>query len=431
MSAEIAKLFHEDVSDLAKRRGCTALERLAAWWIREEVLADLGQCDASAIGELRAGEFVLLLKREGLSSVVHEGLAIPVRWKQGAKSDQRLPRSLAQLAATIAKSTTNNASPSFSLALGEDCPDLSAIDIAAESAGAMLAATLEAARLGAALDATVTASAVWGGSDLGPVDGLNAKIAAAKRLKLTRVFVSRFQFPIDACDSELSERLEGKNQQQQVQTLVLALDAPPLLGSFDDRCTWYHRQAQHAASRARVQKFFCTSLVRDLVERDRSANRPAHARPETLVLVGSGRPESAVFATHIHNPLKVIVLHERGDSGLKYAEQTRSALRDSMHEARVELSPWAPLNTDFETLADAAVTLMRASHGQHPASMHIDLTGGTTKMKFALAQAARRFGSRSFVIDQTDHAKGGTPDVTTLRVIELPHGAAENDPIAN
>ena len=44
-------------------------------------------------------------------------------------------------------------------------------------------------------------------------------------------------------------------------------------------------------------------------------------------------------------------------------------------------------------------------------------------MKLALAEAARDLGVRRFVVDQREHAKGGTPMVTTLRVIELPHGA--------
>jgi hypothetical protein len=425
VSAEIEALFEARVTDLARRRGYTALGRLAAWWLRDDALRALGK-DVSAVNDLRPDEFVVLLMRSRPSDTVHEGLALPLCWKPTRKKDPRLPRRLAELADRIegAPRAAADKHGDFRLYLGDDCPDLSEIDIASESAGAMLAATLESARLSAELDATVTATASWGATDLGPIDGLSAKVAAARRLGLTRVFVSRFQYPIDAADAELVARLEGKNATEQVHALLLALDAPPAKGSFDARCEWYHRHARSASSRARAQSFFCSSLAAELAERDRLGRHEPLARPDRLVVIASGRAESAVFAACLHRPTELMVLHESSAQGEGFAAQTRAALLSCGIAARLELRAMARPEAGFDAFLHSARQHLSASAADSSRATHVDLTGGTSLMKLALGEAARDLGVRRFVVDQREHAKGGTTEVTTLRGIELPHGAA-------
>ena len=424
MSAEIEALFEARVTELARRRGFQALGRLAAWWLREDILRDLGK-DVSAINDLRPGEFVVLLMRSRPSDAVHEGLALPLFWKPTSKKDPRLPRRLSELADQIegAPRADTAKHADFRLHLGDGCPDLKNIDIAAESAGAMLAATLEAARLSAQLDATVTATASWGRTDLGPIDGLSAKIAAARRLGLTRVFVSRFQYPIDDADAEFVARLDGKNSTEQVHALMLALDAPPAKGSFDARCEWYHRHAQNASERARAQKFFCASLAAELAERHRHERSEPLSPPNRLVIIASGRAESAVFAACMHQPAEVMVFHDASAQGASFAAQAKTALLGCGIEARIEFRAMSRQEDGFEAFLASALHHLGEGTTNPSRATHVDLTGGTTLMKLALAEAARDLGVRRFVVDQREHAKGGTPMVTTLRVIELPHGA--------
>ena len=424
MSSELEALFEARVPDLARRRGYHALGRLAAWWLRDEVLRDLGK-DVSAVNDLRPGEFVVLLMRSRTSEAVHEGLALPLRWKPTRRKDPRLPRRLGELAVRIEGAPRKEVSTQgdFRLYLGDDCPDLSGIDVAAESAGAMLAATLEAARLSAELDATVTATASWGGTDLGPIDGLAAKVAAARRLGLTRVFVSRFQYPIEDTDAGFVARLEGKTATEQVHALMLALDAPPHSGSLDARCEWYHRHSQNAAERQRATRFFCTSLAADLAERQRHERRTTLLQPERLVVIASGRAESAVFATCMHRPAEVLLLHEASEQGAEFASRTRSALLECGDWFRIDLRPLSSPDGAFDSTHASARQQLSTLAQHHEGATHVDLTGGTSLMKLALSEAARELGLPRFVVDQREHAKGVATEVTTLRVIELPHGA--------
>ena len=123
MSAEIEALFEARVTELARRRGFQALGRLAAWWLREDILRDLGK-DVSAINDLRPGEFVVLLMRSRPSDAVHEGLALPLFWKPTSKKDPRLPRRLSELADQIegAPRADTAKHADFRLHLGDGCP---------------------------------------------------------------------------------------------------------------------------------------------------------------------------------------------------------------------------------------------------------------------------------------------------------------------
>jgi hypothetical protein len=423
VSREIEALFAERVPPLARRRGIHALGRLAAWWLRDEVLAEFGQ-DIRPAQALRPGEFVVLLMRSRASEVVRDGLALPLKWQSAPRDDSRVPRSLAELARRVVAATPSGATvpADLRLHLGEGCPDLSAIDIAPESAGAMLAATLEAARVSAELDARVSATATWGGTDLGPVDGLSIKLATARRIGLERVFVSRFQYPIDALDQDLAQRLDGRNATEQVNTLLLALDAPPRDGSFETRCGWYHRHARNPARRAQSEDFFCSALAVELAERWRREDPSPPPSPDRLVVIASGRAASAVFAACAHRPPEVVVLHEDSPQGVAYAERTEAALARCGLAFRI--ARWVlphGTGTRHHRSSDAAEILDAFARDPHDATF-VDLTGGTSLMKISLSDTAHRLGMRRFVVDQRDHAEGGTVEVTTLRVIELPPG---------
>ncbi len=415
MNAEIEALFQENVSALARRRGYSALGRLAAWWMQDEVLLELGR-SVHAAGDLRAGEFVVLLERRRPSPVIHEGIALPLRWIRTQSCDRRLPRALVKLVNTIAPERGG-----IELSLGEECPDLSQIDIGAESAAAMLAATLAAARVDAVLDATVTATATWGGSDLGPVDGLAAKVAAANRLRLKRIFVSRFQTELEGSDAHRIEKTEGKNRDEQVQQITLALDAPPMHGSLEARCEWYHRHARVASGRSRARAFFCKTLAPELATQHRAATHWALPKPDRLVVIATGRAENPIFAACVHQAREVLVLHEDSEQGRAYAASTQDGIDQCGLDSRIAFGPLAKPRDGFAEFLQSARSRCFEKDESSLRNTHVDVTGGTTLMKFALSEAACQLRLRRFVVDQRDRAEGGTIDVTTLRVIELPH----------
>ena len=424
MSA-ISALFAQSVSERSLCDGYRALERLGAWWITADALKIVG-VDVCAVADVRAGEFVVLLARDGHSTVIHAGLALPLRWTQMKKADPRLPPALAKLAMQIREENASADALKWQLFLGDECPDLSDCTFFFESASAMLAATLQVALISAELDATVTASAVFGqGADLQPVDGLEAKLAAARRLGLKCVCISRVQPEFESVEGLNVVRLEGRTAKEQLGRLLLELDAPPTSASFDTRCEWYERHTREDATRA--QDFYSASLARDLANHAASVALFPIAQGGQLALITTGRSEVAAFSACYYSPHRIIVFSQDDAKSRRLAENTRDAIGIANNAVEVVLRYWnSSLDDEVERMSsDAAVLLAPfiAENATNQAPFSIDLTGGKTSMKFALFHAATSLSLDCFITDSRDHANGGT-DVRTTRVIKLPHGAS-------
>lgn len=416
--SDIVALFDGGVSERTLVRGYRALGRLAAWWLRKDVLDRIAP-DESALADVRAGEFVVLLARDGESNVVHDGLALPLCWKRGKRPDQRLPPALASLAQEIMRKTANANGASWQLWLGEGCPDLSECVLGVQSASAMLTATLHIAAMDAQLDATVSATAVCAdGADLQPIDGLAAKLDAARRVGLKRVCVSRLQHEIPLEPAVPIVQLEGRDLNAQVQQLVLQLDAPPTKGSLDARCEWYQRHSQ--PDRARSFEFYCSSLASELAARARVRAEPPQRAHSHLALITTGNAEIAAFSASYYECNHVIVFFQRGGIGETYADKTTRAIRCARPSACVTGIAWS--EGQLQLMIDDACAQLRAvvedSRGSN-SSLVVDLTGGTTLMKFALFHAARQLALPCSVIDTPHHAQGGL-DVQSYRVVVFP-----------
>lgn len=416
MSEAIAALFRPEVSPLARRRGFSALRRLGPHWLRDEVLDEIGATAPPRLA-LEAGEFIVLLHRAVPSPVIHEGFALPLRWRAGRGEDPRLPHELASLAHGI-----DGGERTHALWLGEGCPDLSTVSIPAASAGAMLRASLEAARGDLEIDDLVTASATWGGADLGPVEGLSAKLDAARRLGIPRVFVSKFQHPLPDPCAVPTTPLEGRNAEQQLHGLLLALDAPPGAGTLDARIAWYERHAGHPAERTRAGEFFCGAVAMPLAEACRRRAPSGDGAPTVLVAIASGSFESAAFAACVHRPERVLLLHEPGAEGERLVARTRRALDLCLPTIVVETAPLPESGQDFAPYATELEARLRTALGvPHGAiaSAWMDLTGGTTMMKAAALMAGRRCGLRLSCVDKRDDPERRVPLVRTNRIVEI------------
>lgn len=435
MNARITALFKEQVAPLELSRGYEALGRLGGWWLKPTALDQLARSvPKEAI--LKPGEFVVLLERRRQSSVIREGLALPLRWRVGGDSpDTRLPPCLSQLAEKLQRmipevaSGSEAASPehrrTLRLELGEGCPDLSEIGLGVDSAAAMLAATLEAARVGATIDGRVSATACLGETEFTAVTGLHAKLEAAEQLGIDRLFVARTQ-PLDGLAPGRIRPLVAHELRRQVHEIMLELDAPPVGGALEQRIDWYHRHARERGERA--GEFFACALARELADGQRDACSRATAvadaagsssHADVLAVFASGRSESAVFAAHVHRPRTMLVLHEAGETGRAFAERLARHIGATGFGPRLEMHAIANASGDFRGFVESLTARLRAGGEATGAVMHVDLTGGTTLMKIGLSDAALRLGLRRFVVDQRDRAEGGT-EVTTLRAIEIP-----------
>jgi hypothetical protein len=143
---------------------------------------------------------------------------------------------------------------------------------------------------------------------------------------------------------------------------------------------------------------------------------------DALVVVATGAP-SAAFAAAYLRPKRVFVVYPMDSRGPDYRDQTVASVQKV--SAAIEVLPIAlpaPSTSDYAALRDATLERLRAVVDQGDAA--VDLTGGTTLLKLALFEATQALRLHRAVVDgsETSHAKGGH-DVTTLRVVSIPHGA--------
>lgn len=424
----IQALFQQDVSDRNLERGAIALQRLSGWWLTGAALERLALAPIRHADPVD-GEFIVLLARTAPSSVVSDGLALPLRWTRDRRHDPRLPPELHELAERVRLATASGASQGRRLQLGDGCPDLSRLSIGAASAGAMLAATLQVAESGLALDPFVTASAEWrGGEPLRSVEGIAAKRAAAERLGLRALWVAPSQelHPLGDGFSTI-HRLPGASGIDQLNALVGELDARPFATSLDAACAWYHRNRNRPGPKEReAREFYCRELAAPLARRARARDGDAGLprRLDVLVVVATRGP-SASFAAAFLKPERVFVAYAEGQDGEgeRYHRATAESIAQTSDAIEIRPMPLPGVRAiGFEALRDVAASRLREAVGTGRAA--IDLTGGTTLMKLALFEAAREVGLHRTIVDgsETSHAKGGH-DVTTLRVVSIPHGA--------
>ena len=422
----IEALFQQDVSDRDLESGANALRRLGGWWLTGAALERLARAPMRE-ADPRKGEFIVLLARTAPSAVIAAGLALPLRWEKQRQHDARLPSAIRELAERIRLASTKSARCEYRLQLGDDCPDLSWCEIGAASAGAMLAATLQAAEIDAQPDPFVTASAEWMGAEsLRTVDGLESKCAAAARLGLRALWVAPTQGigSLDI-DSLKVAQLPESSGSDQLSALVGELDARPSASSLDAACAWYHRNRNRKGPKAgEARDFYCRELAPRLAANARS--RAGVGQPpadlDALVVVATGAP-SAAFAAAYLRPKRVFVVYLMGSSGEDYRNQTVESVRQV--SAAIEVLSIALPDTstrDYAALRDATLEQLRAVVEKGAAA--VDLTGGTTLLKLALFEATQALGLHRAVVDgsETSHAKGGH-DVTTLRVVSIPHRA--------
>jgi hypothetical protein len=422
----IEALFQQEVSDRDLESGANALRRLGGWWLTGAAHERLSRAPLRE-ADPRGGEFIVLLARTAPSAVIADGLALPLRWEKQRQHDTRLPPSIRELAERIRLASTKRSRCEYRLQLGDDCPDLSWCEVGAASAGAMLAATLEAAEIGAQPDPFVTASAEWMGAEsLRTVDGLAAKCAAAARLGLRALWVAPTQEigSLDMASLRVAQLPESSGSDQ-LNALIGELDARPNASSLDAACAWYHRNRNRKGPKAReARDFYCRELAPRLAANVRSrvgvGQLPADL--DALVVVATGAP-SAAFAAAYLRPKRVFVVSLMDSRGTDYLDQTVESVRQV--SSAIEVVPIAlpdPSTGDYAALRDATLDRLRAAVDQGAAA--VDLTGGITLLKLALFEATQVLGLHRAVVDgsETSHAKGGH-DVTTLRVVSIPHRA--------
>jgi hypothetical protein len=433
----IEALFQPTVSDRALEQGAAALQRLRGWWLSGPALERLA-ISPPRDADPRSGEFIVLLARTTPSPVISDGLALPLRWVRKSQHDRKLPRALRELADRIRASSREPEAGEFRLTLGDACPDLSWCEIGAESAGAMLSATLRIAVADALPDALVSASAEWTGEQcLRPVDGLSAKCEIAARLGLRAVWVAPTQEELAAPGRAVAvHRLPGEKAHDQIDALVVELDAKPPPSNLAAACAWYHRNRARKGDREReARAYYCRELAARLASHARTADEPARrtAQVETLIVIATGQP-SAAFAAAFLQPKRVFIAHTQDDQGVRYGRDTADSVAQVSAGIEVLMMPLpATPPGDFATWRDAVRTRLAAAldpegvrhtaldRRRERSAAAIDLTGGTTMIKLAFSDVAQELGFPRTIVDgsETPHARGGH-DVSTLRVVTIP-----------
>lgn len=341
MPNRIRRLFKGTGGDRALIDGARALGRLAAWWLhddaRQRVLGYPGQDSLLPTPSLQKGEFLALFETKETAGWIDISFGIPLKWRRGPVHDPRLPPSLRAVAETapltLNLDSERGEADSWKLHLGDGCPDLSGFDaneLPAESAGAIVHAALRCCLRGAVPALDVTASATIGAYGLTSVSGLDSKLRAARRLRMSRLFAAPSQEFTAVPDIEVV-RAKDVARSAQLDEIASALDAPPIDGSFEERRDWYNRMGGRA-SPERV-RFYADHLVRDLAELLRLTSELPDL--DTLVICAGRVVEPILLAAETMRAERVVLLHT-DDGEASAAKQSTAYFRRLSRCPKVE-----------------------------------------------------------------------------------------------
>lgn len=388
-----------DIDDLARLLG----PRLVTW-LTDAALRRTGR-DQPRPMRLLPGEFGVLLCPASAAVQLQSGLVLPCRWipppQRGSPSRvDRVPRRLRELADGSAvrlsamrcigraKREVEDFVSGAQLAVGDGIENLSDFEMSPESAGAALATTLALAALGVSPRQQCAVSATVDPSDgLGRVSDLPAKVDAARRAGIQQVFVASGQEDCpDGCTL-----IDGPNASAQLGSLMLKLDAPPMVGNDEAKWKWYERVSkfQDDQSKQAAQQFYARELAAKAAESAR-ASVDGMAEIDELILIATGTPEGPLASIALHRPRQVLILTINARS-VKYASQLIERCGDLPADI-------LPDGLSSMSLQD---WLRTGSTGTDRSRQMLDVTGGTTASKVRAVDHARKLGMLVSCLDSS------------------------------
>jgi hypothetical protein len=380
------------------------LGRLSTWWLADPVLDRLRAIIGHEPGRNRSlldGEFAVLFARIDGPEWLQPAFALPLRWADGhAADDPKLPAHLRALADRIRRAVLRSPTAALpTLHLGAGCPDLSRLDMPADSAGAVLYASLHCAMHRVAPCPTRTASAALGTLGLDSIAGIEAKTHAAARIGIAEIAIAPRQ-GFDAMRCAKDVRLipvAGASGEAQLAYVASLLDAPPTRGSFEERRDWYNR----TPGRGSVEKldFYSSALVRDLAD----AIRKAGPVPEldTLILCAGRVVEPMLLAAESLRARRVILLHD--DAG-----EASAAERSRPHFSRLTCRPQVELLPTGIGVGPERLDELLRERVRPDERLGIDITPGPKHIAIYLERFARAWNGThpcrcSYITSDTRH----------------------------
>lgn len=420
-----------------------AMQPLGRIWLRPEIIAAanafVGGGPAPAPPAAAPGSCRVLLLTPGRDHFgsLRSAFALPLRWIGGEDHSPRLPPGLAEEASRIVAAHGSEfgirppAMGRWTLHLGDGLDaacDLSRLDFDCgwSSATAALLAGLDLAALGTAADDRVMASVAWGGSALGHVAGVSAKLDAAADAGARIVFLAaandddakdwRAANPRSSLDVRLLE--SRRTLRESLAPYFHAIEATP---SPDAPLPVLQRFYADRLPRGTTRWDFYVHSLAPRLARDYAGPRPLAGRCRNLIgIVAPGASPPLAFLAHLLAPARVLLLHDATTAA--DAVRLDAHLRDGLgievsHHRFATL--FGPLDGCRTEVAEAIGSFLEGDvgRGTGPDTV-IDLTGGTKRLTFLLLESA---DPRIVCIhlDNERSAEGSVEQIGTEKVVTI------------
>lgn len=371
-----------------------ALGWLAPWLLTDARLGDAGLTRATPHRNVGSAPVLFVNGSfEATRDAAHvaEAFALPLRWEAAyhhAKHDPTLPAGVIQQANAVLQHVGGGAANARLTwdrgGVVVDPPDLSTVELHADSGFA----TLAAAYLGFVdkrpSDPAVWASACYDGHRFTRVDGLAAKLAAAAAMGATRFFVAAEQEDEAKRLARRRVKIEALREQHPARAadllapLRLAMQIAPGADAAPDDKGAYYAQLVEADLDAAAEAYLCGHLLDD-VGGHMAREVDAALKGGTLVLTAGlnrGLIEADVIA---FRPKRLVVLA---------SARAARAVTDVIGWVRA----WDPgvdvVVSGYEDTPERAIEWMRAQLPGHladaPRPLVLELTGGRKEDAFEL-----------------------------------------------
>jgi hypothetical protein len=422
---------------------------LGRLWLRPTVLAAADEFTSQApVPRVPLGsggfQILLLTPGRGCYAALRRAFALPLRWVAGDADSPHLPPGLVEFAtALVARharelGVTPPAVGRWTLQLGGDLEgrcDFSRFDFGCEweSAAAALLGGLQLAALDAAPDEQVMASVAWSERGLGGVDGVSAKLDAARDAGARLVFLA-------AADRDAAAEWHRANPGSTPRTMFLeplatlreslaaflqAIEARPGVDAPLEILQRFYEKRLLTNELAERRRDFYLGMVVDRLAADYRGPLPFPGPCRNLIgVVGPGAAPPLAFLARVLAPRRVLLLHDTQAAAHAAAlEAHLAAARGtgvSAHEFKTLFGPLDELRPEVEGAIRSFLDADPVADGVMDTV--IDLTGGTRRLPFILLEVAPARAACVHV--DAERVSGQVEKIGTEKIVTIAVGRA-------
>jgi len=324
--------------------GSRAIRGITDWILKPEILREYKETWTRPEIPVRLGSCWVLLKLNvEADSIFRPACILPLIWKKdAAKSDERLPVGLRELAEDVKKNINGGDASSWTLHAGlSEIPDLSGLmsEENSQSAWFALYAGLRLAMDGLLPNPKIFASGAWK-DGVQAVEGLEEKARVAREWGAEKFFIPE-QCPLpDGWPQGFAQKVRNDTKLSKALAEYLSdLADEPNEDSANEILDHFYAYLKGAGKHDRAQDFYIRKITRRLVESEPNQKTKQkfsqYTKKATLIVWVSNGWEIILNDARIFDASKVVLLLD-GDRFEKAAKTLKQKLEEENIQVEIE-----------------------------------------------------------------------------------------------